>query len=216
MKLEIRRAFEAVRNGYSPDRIVADPDLNAAFLAEYRFASEIAARLLERRDQITLDAILCDPVRAAEFDAIAASLAPGFTPLQYRWAALTLRKMRRLVPELISHALPPKAVTMQRVKELDLQQVPRAQGLYVFLERTQALYVGEAENLRTRIEKHLDHSDNKHLARWLWDRGSDEVFLELHELDPSTVTRVRRSLEVELIRSRRPVFNIQGVILPEA
>jgi len=41
---------------------------------DYRFASEIAVRFLERRDQVSLDQILCDPVRAAEFDTIAASL----------------------------------------------------------------------------------------------------------------------------------------------
>ena len=40
----------------------------------YRFASEIAARFLERRDQITLDQIVCDPAKAAEFDAIAADM----------------------------------------------------------------------------------------------------------------------------------------------
>src|SRR5436309_2088179 len=29
--------------------------------ADYRFASEIAIRFLERRDQVSLDRILCDP-----------------------------------------------------------------------------------------------------------------------------------------------------------
>src|SRR5215468_9661430 len=38
---------------------------------DYRFASEIAVRFLERRDQVSLDQVLCDPVRAAEFDAMA-------------------------------------------------------------------------------------------------------------------------------------------------
>ena len=33
---------------------------------DYRFASEIAVRFLERRDQVSLDQVLCDPVRAAE------------------------------------------------------------------------------------------------------------------------------------------------------
>src|SRR5215204_5880779 len=36
----------------------------------YRFASEIAVRFLERRDQLTLDQILCDPARASDFDKV--------------------------------------------------------------------------------------------------------------------------------------------------
>src|SRR5882762_7990570 len=115
MKEIIREAFNNVRDGYSPDVVIADPERNARFLNEcqrrglsntplelnlcllrlrksgalrgiqskraavgnqddYRFASEIAVRYLERRDQITLDHILCDPIRAFQFDEIAARL----------------------------------------------------------------------------------------------------------------------------------------------
>src|SRR5262245_19727441 len=52
---------------------------------EYRFASEIAARFLERKYQISLDQVLCDPVRVAQFDEVASRISPGFTPFQYRW-----------------------------------------------------------------------------------------------------------------------------------
>src|SRR5262249_5687579 len=69
--------------------------------ANYRFASEIAIRFLERRDQVTLDRILCDPVRAVDFDKVAAEIAPGFSSFEYRWAALNLRKTRKLRPELL-------------------------------------------------------------------------------------------------------------------
>ena len=47
-------------------------------LADYQFASEIAARFLEHRSQATLDQILCDPALAAEFDGLAAEITPGF------------------------------------------------------------------------------------------------------------------------------------------
>jgi site-specific DNA-methyltransferase (adenine-specific) len=54
----------------------------------YRFAAEMAVRYMERRDGVSLDDIICDPELASEFDRLAAAIAPGFTPLQYRWAAL--------------------------------------------------------------------------------------------------------------------------------
>jgi hypothetical protein len=69
--------------------------------------------------------------------------------------------------------------------------------------------VGEAESLRNRIGKHLDHSDNKGFARWMWEQGIDQLFLELQVLDSSISQKVRRALERELIRSRNPHFNIQ-------
>jgi site-specific DNA-methyltransferase (adenine-specific) len=180
---------------------------------DYRFASEIAARHLERQKGVSIDEIICDPELVREFDAMAANLAPGFSVLQYRWAALNLRKANKLKPELLSRVVSAQAVSLGLVTELDVGTISSTQGLYVFYdpESRQTLYVGEATNLRKRLEKHLDHSDNKNLARWLWEHGFEKVYLELHLLPQATATRVRRALEAELIASRRPVFNVQGI-----
>lgn len=100
MTAAIVEAFDAASDGYSTDRVVADPELNSLFIIEcqrrglldsaadlnhallnvrkkgglagrprskrthfydedeYRFAAEIAVRFLERRDGISLDAII--------------------------------------------------------------------------------------------------------------------------------------------------------------
>jgi hypothetical protein len=249
VKAKIISAFEAVRNGNSVDRVIADPELNGAFLAEcqtqglvaagatlnralinlrkagylrglksksgspgdddlYRFAAEMAARFMERRDGVSLDDIICDPELASAFDKLAASISPGFTPLQYRWAALNLRKANRLKPELLARVAPPKQVITLPLAEIAREMIPTEQGLYMFFPRDTCLYVGEAESLRNRISKHLDHSDNKGLARWMWEQGMAEIFLELQILDAATTQKVRRALERELIRGRRPEFNI--------
>lgn len=168
----------------------------------------MAIRFLERRDGISLDSIICDPQLAAEFDAYAARIAPGYSPLQYRWAAFNLRKASRLKPELLARVAPPVAVAIHSVKELDLANIPAEQGLYIFFMTSGALYVGEAENLYKRLKKHLDHSDNKGLARWMWEYGTDEVHVEIQVLAADTKTIVRRALETELIRSRTPLFNV--------
>ena len=133
----ITEAFERSYDGFSPDRVVADPDLNEKFADEcrrlglaghpriwntllfrlrkagkliefptakrtsypwieydnYLFASEIALEvMLQQGTAGSLDEILCDPALAREFDARAGAFAPGFRPLEYRWAALKLRK----------------------------------------------------------------------------------------------------------------------------
>lgn len=242
--------YNLICEGYSPDRVVADPALNSLFLEEcrrqgladdsatlnrsllnsrkagylrglkskrtvfpdrdeYTFAAEIAARVIERRTGCTLDGILCDPSAAAELDRIAAELAPGYTSLQYRWAALNLRKSRKLCPELVAHVVPPKSIEIHSIEKLELAQIPCEQGIYVFHSRDETIYVGEAISLRNRIGKHLEHSDNKHLARRLWEAGTDGLFLELQVLAEGTSTKVRRALESEMIASRRPAFNVR-------
>lgn len=251
MKTDVLAAFRAVCGGFSPDRVVADPGLNALFLEQcrqrglvqpprelnasllnarkdgslkgsapskrtsfsseddYRFASEVAVRHLGQRYSTTLDRIICDPELAAQFDAIAQEIAPGFAAVQYRWAALNLRKSKRLRPELVSRVVPSDELQLGRIDELDTTKIPVKQGVYIFFGSKDVLYVGEAENLRRRIEKHLDHSDNKGLARWLWENGAQDVRLEIRILPVSTEQRVRRALESELIHSRRPVFNVK-------
>ncbi|HEV3079695.1 MAG TPA: GIY-YIG nuclease family protein [Gemmataceae bacterium] len=177
---------------------------------EFRFASEIAVRFLERRDSVTLDQIICSPVRAAEFDELAKQLSPGFTSFDYRWAALNLRKRTKLKPELLARVVQSKLVVRKKVEELAVDELPRSQGLYIFYDCEQALYVGECENLRKRLRKHLEHSDIKSLAHWLWQHGVSDLHLEFHVLPEDTKTRVRKALETELIVSRKPTFNFQG------
>ncbi len=160
---------------------------------EYRFASEMSIRFLERRDQITLDDILCDPDRVREFDSLCDRIAPGFTPLEYRWAALTLRKSRRLRPEQLAYVMPSERVEIRPIHDIDLAGLPRQAGLYVFFTADCALYAGETENLRARMKKHLDHSDNKGLARWMWEHEGEPVHLELHYLSGHPNSRVRRA-----------------------
>lgn len=178
-------------------------------MEEYRHASEIAARHMDVKYGLGWDEILATPELIAEFDAEAAAIAPGFEPLKYRWAVFNLRKQRRLRPELLTRVMPPTAVMLGPLESVDVAKIPAEQGLYLFYSATGALYVGEATNLRKRIAKHLDHSDNKGLARWLWEHGVVGAHLEVRTLPKATVTRVRRALEVELIQSRHPLFNIK-------
>jgi hypothetical protein len=178
---------------------------------DFRFASEIALRFLERRDQVSLDQILCDPTRAAEFDGIASGLAPGFSAFQYRWAALSLRKRKRLRPELLGKVIQAESVVARQAKDVNQEELPAQPGLYLFSGPNGVLYVGECQNLRKRLGKHLDHSDNRSLARWLWEHGTTDLRVEYHVLPAGVSTRVRKAMEAELIRSRKPLFNVAGV-----
>lgn len=100
---------------------------------DYAFASEIAVRFLERTRGITLDEMICDPETARIFDATAFRIAPGYGSLRYRWAALNLRKARRLHPEPLGHVISPESITNVSVNDLNVNEVPQKPGLYMFL-----------------------------------------------------------------------------------
>jgi hypothetical protein len=183
--------------------------------SDYLHASEIAARQAEDTSEKTIDRVLCDPKLRSEFDATASQLAPGVGKYLLRKAALKLRKGRQLQPELTKRVADWQ-VDVRKCAASDLQddpsQIPAVPGVYLFYDQTGYLYIGEAGNLRLRVSKHLDHSDRKALARYLWDNGVADLWVELHAFDPLSNGRLvgpRRAYEASLIKSRHPRFNIK-------
>lgn len=181
---------------------------------EYLHAAEIAARSMHDKYELTTDRVFCHPERRAEFDKIAQSVAPKVSPYLLRKAALRLRKTRQLKPELVVRivdwgreiiTLPAQMIVKQP------QLIPSRPGIYIFRDESGYLYIGESLNLRSRVTKHLDHSDRKSLAHYLWKNGNENIKLEMHAFDPDSKAKsktVRRAYESELIRSRKPRFNI--------
>jgi predicted GIY-YIG superfamily endonuclease len=181
---------------------------------EYLHAAEIAARFLYDKYGETIDRVLCDPPRRKEFDAVAQAAAPGASAYGLRKAALGLRKARKLRPELVARV----ADWDKEVLTLPAQQIaqqptliPTKPGVYIFRDASGYLYIGESVNLRTRLQKHLDQSDRQSLASYFAAQGIDAVTVEVHAFAPDSKARLesmRRAYESELIRSRKPRFNI--------
>lgn len=124
------------------------PDLHAA--ATYLFASEIAwSQLLLSEKADSLHEILCDPSLCSEFDRLAATLAPGFTPFEYRWAALKLLEhspTARSRGKLLAASR--RFGTTYPLATLSQDNAPDQQGVYILRETDAVLYVGESPNLR--------------------------------------------------------------------
>lgn len=214
----IIESFAKTCGGFTVDRVVADPELNAAFQTEcdslgvpgeavhrnrflfrlrkagylkragvaasertsieaeemepYLFASEIAWRLVsDCYVGLELDEILCDPRYATSLDELAASFAPGFTSLEYRWAALKLRKAIELGRKRAEQTKP-KKLGIRKFKDsdavpidgLDWDAIDSGPGVYGLRNSEgKILYVGETLNLRARLSAQC--SDE---ARALW------------------------------------------------
>jgi len=181
---------------------------------DFLHASEITARLMYDKYRISVDRVFCDPKLRKEFDSIATSIAPNVPSYLLRKAALKLRKNRQLRPELVPRVAEwsINVIELNAVKVADKPKlVPRGPGIYILRDSNGYLYIGESEDLYTRVKKHLDHSDRKLLAHHFWQNGLDDVTLELHLFAKESggrIKRNRRAYEADLIRSRRPRLNI--------
>ena len=191
-------AFAKVSDGYSLDRVIADPALSAALTESCRriglpgeartwfqrllnlrkagrlsaiqtkqrtqfkwghcddflFASEIAWTELIQAGAESLDEILCDPALTLEFDRIAARYAPGFKPLEYRWAALMLRKTAKDARTRAEVLTPAQFQKPLSAFEEACERAPRSPGVYVvsYDKGRRRLYVGGALSLKNRFE----------------------------------------------------------------
>jgi predicted GIY-YIG superfamily endonuclease len=174
--------------------------------------AEIGIRSVQDKHSISSDRIMTDPKLRAAFDATVSSLDPKVDLYLVRKAAFQLRKTRKLQPELISRFADwgrvVKSYTIQELRE-QVDSIDRHPGIYIFRDKTGYMYIGQTENLRKRMAEHLDESHNPALAKYI--KEENEASVELHSFDPKSrakEVRVRRAYESELIRSRKPRFNV--------
>jgi DNA modification methylase len=231
----ILEAYSRSYCGFSPDRVVADPDLNAQFVVhcqglgllgtarvwntmlfrlrkagklidfpttertsmswqdcdQFLFASEIAFEAMLQQSALSLDEILCDPSLAVRFDELAARFAPGFSPLQYRWGALKLRKQAKLARSRGSVLVIPSKlcspITLNGPNRDDLSRIeklPDAPGIYLVTgDGDERLYVGETVSLKSRLLENF--GSPKPLQAWKDHGETDALSIETYVTDSS-------------------------------
>lgn len=174
--------------------------------------AELAIRTVLDRHGVSIDQVLCDPVLRDELQSEAEAISPGVASRLVRKAVLKLRKVRRLRPELVLRVAQWQTeVRTESVADLVWETVPESPGIYLFRSDEGYLYIGEAMNLRDRMQQHLLGSHNSGLAGVLSDQR-ESLTLELHIFgkdSPGKQVAMRRAYESELIRSREPKFNLR-------
>lgn len=188
---------------------------NRKSVTPWKPIAEIVARVLIDKHKVSIDKIMTSPKLRQEFDSGVQGIDADADLYSVRKAAFGLRKQRRLKPELIARIADwGREITtlpLQAVRD-DGDTVPELPGIYIFRDQTGYLYIGQSENLRSRLKEHLDQSSNFSLAKYLSDQQHDNVTIELHTFagdSRAKETMVRRAYESELIASRKPKFNIQ-------
>ncbi len=252
----IVEAFTDVRDGRSPDYVVACPEANARFLERarrlgvaaadveinlallnarkanklkgmpttnvynlpghvrpYMFAGEWSLRHLQRqlRDEIgpvALDRLLCDPSLAARFDEIAMRVKPGFAPLEYRWAALDIRKRSPRKPA-------DRDVPFDRRLTLDnlLGEVPHEPGLYLIRSKDQPLYVNQAPDLHSQLGCHKEVAGQLLIPDWLLEGVAPAESLSLSVLAGAGADRLlgARASGIDRFKPWLNLLELEGV-----
>ncbi len=179
--------------------------------------AEIAARVVTDRHRITSDTMLADPDYRRELQREAELIVPDVDAYLVRKAVLSLRKKRALRPELVLRV----AEWQRELLTLTLDDLRRSlrdgaiakqPGVYLFRSQSDYLYIGEAANLAARMQQHVTESDRASLAEYLRSDPAEEITVELHIFpadSPAAETTIRRAYESELIRSRKPRFNVR-------
>lgn len=170
----------------------------------YQFASEIAVRLLQRSDGVTLDQILCDPAMSFRFDDIAKRMAPNQPVLKLRWAALNLRKTRRLGPMKPTSGYEVDLVPAGPFRLLTPSDLPGQPGVYSFYDCNRPLFAGETENLEHRIRLHLAGS----MPNWLGLDDDMDCILKYSPM-PTAKSKEREAWLLQFINEERPLLNYQ-------
>lgn len=147
------------------------------------FAAEMAMRELqdrawyeEHREGLSLDKLLCSPRLCAEFDSLANRVAPGFTSLQYRWAAMTLRKARRLVqnPQPL-----PLFEDFGPLKDVRPSTMTTDAGVYWVTSEDRSSYVGVAANLRIQTDAFIGQLGGSACPEWMQDKPQGHARLQI-------------------------------------
>jgi site-specific DNA-methyltransferase (adenine-specific) len=173
----------------------------------YSFASEIAWRLAsDKFGSSSLDEILCDPAKAAFFDRVAKRFANGYDSVQYRWAALRLRKAsHHLVNEVkqFHFIFATRDFGRQQPwRRLEPYRYSGVPGIYLLREADKRpLYVGQALDIGRRLAAHAGC------------RAIDDVapFIAVITGDDLPGTEYQPAFKEHLVRRYQPRWNMQLV-----
>ena len=187
------------KSGKLPGSTKLGTRLSASQMDPYSDASEAAMKLIGIDYGMTLDEMLCTPHAVEEFDRLAAMLAPGYSPLEYRWAAISLRKRattKRLRQIAVDQRDRWQQQSMPSLKGIEdcLSSEYECPGVYV-VSGDEPLYVGETRNLRDRFEKVVNTEtwarfSPRHVHVWKLDSEQDQFGLRSY-----------------LVREQKPLLN---------
>jgi len=168
-------------------------------------ASEMAARAMYYRHDVSVDTMLAHPELVAEFDRMAASITPGFSPLQYRWAALNVRKKGSR--SKVEARVIDKLEWSNRLSFDAVSNVPSDEGVYTLFDRDMRLFVAGTQDLRESIEGQQTIAHTQFFEADLWRPNPQGMVWQYVRL-PDSNSDFRFGIVRALVGKWNPIFNI--------
>lgn len=181
--LKLRKSGKLSASGFKTEKIYKN---DWSELDKYIDASEIAWKLMSEKYGLSLDGLLFDPLIASEFDRVADSYAPGFEPVQYRWAAMTLRKKSRDARKKAKQLIIKRNSTSVRrssaypVNDLDWDIFKNKPGIYLIEDGKKQVYVGETLDLKERLMRSFASESE---VRETWNKHGKSLKIRLAAID---------------------------------
>ncbi len=165
----------------------------------YEFAAEIAWKLVRGKyTGASIDEILCDPAKLKVFDSIAKEFSPGFKVVDYRWAALRIRKrgnsLRKTLnqdPSFSAGRFFPAAP----ITEVQEYSNARVAGIYALKDADKnELFIGETSDIGRRLSFHVSAWKHDKAPRFVSILPTEKMHL--------------KEFKARLVAKRTPELNV--------
>lgn len=183
----------------------------------YLFAADMASAQIRYRFGASVDDILADPEIGQEFDKLAAQLRPGWTALDYRLAALYIRKSRycqqqelTLFESLKSTDAEKTASDYGSLDRIDLQKIDPHDGIVGLVERTHSsrfLYISQAKSVQDTVAPFLNRTVFDSLANTFWSPSLSLIYLIVYDIRERYRKATQSLWAKKLIHEKTPIFN---------
>ncbi len=193
------------KNNKLPRATKRPQQITSKQMDSYGFASEVAWRLVAIDYRRTLDDILCSPEFAAEFDRLAGEFGPNdvaVSSLDYRRAAQSIRKRSKNARDTSARHFSHWFRKTRKLRRADIEKCLTAEfeipGVFVLCSDDYAIYAGESENIRARVQQIREN------PKW---QGLEPNSILYEPNDGSLATKY--ALKSALVRRESTLLNCQ-------
>lgn len=184
---------------------------------DFAFAAEIAMSQIKYRYGASVDDILAYPDIGREFDKLAAGLYPGLTPLDYRLAALHVRKSRfceagerDLFDAIKTASVERNARDYGALENLDLDKVDGVEGIMSIVEQTsqnRELYISQTKNAKQAVLPFTQKRTLAAIASSFWTPSLATIRLVVYDIHQQLRIAPGSLWTKKLISVKGPIFN---------
>lgn len=187
-------------------------------LSSFLIPAELAFAQLIYQYEASYDDLLADPQIGATFDALALRIGGGGSVVNYRLAALHLRKNIRArrgsegnqLADIGSGELAKKWRPVGPFAKLVLDQIDSSEGIFALSEPNRYLYLTRHHNMREGVHRFQDPSLLMAMGNRFWTPSPETISIQL--IRGQDVGNINlRLLELKALDVYRPIFNLLPV-----